>query len=105
MKTQSYLTHTQHSMEEEKQLFDEWYKEQKEMTPYIMRDYFLSRINLAVSKERERIVDRIKEQAELYNGVSEYFCPDCKIRIGRWSGKVLKDGEVETRFGYIKSQN
>lgn len=44
-------------MEEEKQLFDEWYKEQKEMTPYIMRDYFLSRINLAVSKERERIVE------------------------------------------------
>lgn len=68
-------------------------------------DWWLKKLNLAVSKERERIVDRIKEQAELYNGVSEYFCPDCKIRIGRWSGKVLKDGEVETRFGYIKSQN
>ena len=70
-----------------------------------LEDFIQSRINLAVLEERERIVDRIKEQAEPYNGVSEYFCPDCKIRIGRWSGKVLKDGEVETRFGYIKSQN
>lgn len=41
------------------------------------------------------------DNPEHYDGISEYFCCDCKIRIGRWSGKVLKDGEVEPRFGYI----
>lgn len=34
-----------------------------------------------------------------YDGISEIQCKDCGIRIGRWSGKELKDGEVEKRFG------
>ena len=34
-----------------------------------------------------------------YDGVSEYSCQDCKLRIGRWSGLDLKDNEMERRFG------
>ena len=34
-----------------------------------------------------------------YDGVSEWRCPDCDLREGRWSGKILKDGESEPRYG------
>jgi hypothetical protein len=34
-----------------------------------------------------------------YDGVSEWVCPACNIRWGRWSGKLLADGEYERRFG------
>lgn len=34
-----------------------------------------------------------------YDGVSEWYCPECKSRIGRWSGKELKKAEAEGRFG------
>lgn len=34
-----------------------------------------------------------------YDGVSEWRCPDCGRREGRWSGKVLQDGETEPRYG------
>jgi hypothetical protein len=30
-----------------------------------------------------------------YDGVSEWHCPDCGRREGRFSGKVLGDGEFE----------
>ena len=40
--------------------------------------------------------------SEQYDGISEYQCQDCKLRIGRWSGKELKDGEEEPKFGKIK---
>lgn len=36
---------------------------------------------------------------ERYDGVSEWQCPDCGRREGRWTGKVLEDGEIEKRFG------
>lgn len=36
---------------------------------------------------------------ERYDGVSEWFCPSCETRWGRWTGKVLTDGQVEPRFG------
>lgn len=39
------------------------------------------------------------DSPEHYDGVSEWRCPDCKLRIGRWSGKRLADGEPELRFG------
>lgn len=32
-----------------------------------------------------------------YDGVSEWLCFKCKKRIGRWSCRVLKDGEYEDR--------
>ena len=32
-----------------------------------------------------------------YDGVSEFMCNDCNVRIGRWSGKKLKEGESEKR--------
>jgi len=34
-----------------------------------------------------------------YDGVSEWRCPDCGTRTGRWSGRVLADGETEPRWG------
>lgn len=34
-----------------------------------------------------------------YDGISEWRCEKCKIRIGRWSGKELKAGEWERRYG------
>lgn len=34
-----------------------------------------------------------------YDGISEYWCMDCGLREGRWSGKILKDGESEPRYG------
>lgn len=32
---------------------------------------------------------------EDYDGWSELQCLDCKIRIGRWSNKILEAGELE----------
>jgi hypothetical protein len=34
-----------------------------------------------------------------YDGISEWMCPFCNIRVGRWSGKVLADNESEPRYG------
>lgn len=34
-----------------------------------------------------------------YDGISEWRCPDCGTRTGRWSGRTLRDGESEPRFG------
>lgn len=34
-----------------------------------------------------------------YDGVSEWRCPFCGYREGRWTRKELQEGEVETRFG------
>jgi len=36
-----------------------------------------------------------------YDGISEYRCldPKCGIRVGRWSGKELKEGEEEKKYG------
>lgn len=34
-----------------------------------------------------------------YDGISEIQCNDCGVRIGRWSGKILKEGEEEQRYG------
>lgn len=37
--------------------------------------------------------------SEDYDGISEHQCPGCGLRIGRWSGKRLKAGEIEGRYG------
>lgn len=34
-----------------------------------------------------------------YDGVSEWRCPDCGYREGRWTGRHLADQEAEPRFG------
>jgi hypothetical protein len=34
-----------------------------------------------------------------YDGVSEWLCPKCHYREGRWSGKELKGDEEEPRYG------
>jgi len=39
-----------------------------------------------------------------YDGVSEWKCKQCGTRYGRWSNKILKDGEVEERYGKRKKR-
>ena len=34
-----------------------------------------------------------------YDGISEYKCFNCSVRIGRWSGKILGDDEQEKPYG------
>jgi len=36
---------------------------------------------------------------ERYDGVSEWVCNKCKTHYGRWSDKILLNGESEKRFG------
>jgi hypothetical protein len=36
---------------------------------------------------------------ERYDGVSEWNCLNCGYRQGRWTGKELKDGQIESRYG------
>ena len=38
---------------------------------------------------------------EDYDGTSEYACA-CGVRIGRWTGNRLADGELEPRYGHTK---
>ena len=39
------------------------------------------------------------EHPEHYDGVSEWMCPFCETRWGRWTGKILIGDESEPRFG------
>jgi hypothetical protein len=39
------------------------------------------------------------DHPERYDGVSEWRCPDCGRREGRWTGAVLTDGSSEPRYG------
>lgn len=39
------------------------------------------------------------DHPERYDGWSEIKCIDCKTRVGRWSFKVLQEGECEKRHG------
>jgi len=34
-----------------------------------------------------------------YDGWSELRCQDCGTRVGRWSKKILKENEMEHRWG------
>lgn len=34
-----------------------------------------------------------------YDGVSEWYCPVCETRIGRWTGRILTEGQAEPPFG------
>ena len=43
-----------------------------------------------------------KGTKEDYDGVSEYQCKKCGTSVGRWSGKILKDGELEPVYGVEK---
>ncbi len=47
-----------------------------------------------LKKEHPKLLDKV-----LYDGISEYNCQDCGYRQGRWSGKQLKDNELENRYG------
>lgn len=37
-----------------------------------------------------------------YDGISEWRCAQCHRRWGRWTGKELKEGEWEPKYGIIK---
>lgn len=39
------------------------------------------------------------EYAGGFDGISEWMCPVCGRREGRWTGKVLGEGETEPRYG------
>lgn len=39
------------------------------------------------------------DHPEHYDGVSEWMCIACELRIGRWSGRELGQNEVEPRCG------
>lgn len=39
------------------------------------------------------------DHPDRYDGVSEWSCPACGCRWGRWTGTVLGLGETEPRFG------
>lgn len=36
---------------------------------------------------------------EDYDGISEWVCLPCNVRVGRWSKRILKNGEIEPRYG------
>lgn len=39
-----------------------------------------------------------------YDGISEWRCLSCGTRVGRWSGKVLGEGEGEAPFAGHRGQ-
>jgi hypothetical protein len=45
------------------------------------------------------MVEYNHDEPEHYDGVSENMCLNCGARFGRWTGKELKEGEVEKRYG------
>lgn len=44
-------------------------------------------------------VEYSHDSPEHYDGISEYQCPRCGLREGRWTGKVLTGGASEPRLG------
>jgi Zn ribbon nucleic-acid-binding protein len=40
------------------------------------------------------------DSPERYDGISEVTCQACGYREGRWTGKELKEGYIEPRFGH-----
>ena len=36
---------------------------------------------------------------EIYDGISEISCNDCKKNYGRWTGEEIKEGYCESRYG------
>ncbi|MCF7865312.1 MAG: hypothetical protein K9M11_02295 [Candidatus Pacebacteria bacterium] len=48
------------------------------------------------------MVQYVPGTPDAYDGVSEILCNDCKVRIGRWSGKELADRETEPKYGVKK---
>jgi DNA-directed RNA polymerase subunit RPC12/RpoP len=45
------------------------------------------------------ILIQYRGTTEDYDGISEIKCFDCGVRIGRWTGKELKEGELEPMYG------
>lgn len=44
-------------------------------------------------------VEYSHDSPEHYDGVSEWNCPNCGRREGRWTGRVLTGGASEPRLG------
>jgi hypothetical protein len=77
------------TVKNEKALFDTWYKEQKEMNPYIMRDYFLQRLTTAYNKGVE--VGRVEERKRLLNLPRKFWEDEDHAVGGYISKKDLKE--------------
>ena len=48
--------------------FDQWYKEQKEMNPYIMRDWFLDKLSSLLASQKESIVRSLEDMGYIDRG-------------------------------------
>lgn len=48
------------------------------------------------------MVEYTMDSPEYYDGISEIVCNDCNVRFGRWSGKELKEGEIENKYGMVQ---
>lgn len=53
----------------------------------------------AASAEHIAGVQYSYDHPEHYDGVSEWVCLKCGLRVGRWTGKILTGGATEPRFG------
>lgn len=42
--------------------------------------------------------------SEDYDGISEFTCPTCGRRYGRWTGRELKPDELEPRYGRLPTE-
>lgn len=51
------------------------------------------------------VLVQYRDTPEDYDGWSESRCLDCGLRIGRWSGKELKEGELESKYNRFKEEN
>lgn len=49
-------------------------------------------------------VEYAYEVPEHYDGVSEWVCPRCGRREGRWTGRVLTGREMEPRYGALPEE-
>lgn len=65
---------------------------------YIDKGYY----GPATHYRREIGIEYTYSHPDHYDGVSEWLCPDCNARFGRWSSKVLQDGEFEPKWGVAR---
>ncbi len=68
-------------MEEEiKKEFDIWYKSQKEMNPYIMRDWFINKLKTHTIKLLKAEIERLEGKLKLKSLISKEEIPQAEWR-------------------------
>lgn len=48
-------------------------------------------------------VEYAYDDPEHYDGISEFHCMKCNARWGRWTGKILNEGEYERKGGRFEA--